>query len=165
MYRSVAVLARHQKGARKNTPTEEAAFLKLLQADLSHFGRTDAKFVELGDAAIFVWSTLYNQAASPEFRKEVARSRLEANASALKSFEASHPKLFERVFSLDSHVIAPEIVPCKGDAELNRIFDYYLFQQSIESKVNRGRFGRFIVYDASVACRPVMGIIGLSESK
>lgn len=163
MYGSVAVAARHKKGAKKDAPTEEAIFLNLLQADLSHFGRTDAKFFELGDAAIFLWSTLYNQAASAEFRKEVARARLAANAPALTSFEASHADLFNSVFDVDTHAIAPEIVACKDDAELNQIFDYYLFQQSIESSVNRGRFGRFIVYDASVACRPVMGIIGLSS--
>ena len=163
MYGSVAVPARHQKGAKKNSPTEEATFLKLLQADLSRFGRTDAKFLELGDAAIFVWSRLYNEAACPGFRKEVARARLADHAESLKSFEASHPMFFEPVFSLDTHAIAPEILPCQGNTELNRIFDYYLLQQSIESNVNRGRFGRFVIYDASVACRPVMGIIGLSS--
>ena len=163
MFRSVAVLARHKKGAKKDAPTEEATFLKLLHADVSRFGRTDATFAETGDFAVFVWSTLYNQAASPEFRKEVARARLAANAPELRSFEASHPELFKRAFNLDTHAIVPEIVPCKVDAELNQIFNYYLFQQSIESRVNRGRYGRFIVYDASVACRPVMGIIGLSS--
>jgi hypothetical protein len=163
MYQSVATLARYQRGAKRHAQTGEATFLKLLHADLSRFGRADARLVDVGEAVIFVWSTLYNQAASPEFRKEVARARLATNAPALKSFEASHPELFEPVFDLDTHAIAPEVVPCKDDVELNLLFDYYMFQQSIESNVNRGRFGRFILYDASVACHPVMGIIGLSS--
>jgi hypothetical protein len=163
MYQSVAVPATYKRGGRKGTPTVQAEFLKLLHKDLIRFGRTDAQFVESGDAAIFLWSTLYNQPASPQFRQEVARVRLAANAEALKSFETAHPQLFRPVFDLDTHAIVPEIVACDDDAELNRIFDYYLFQQSIESSVNRGRFGRFLIYDRAVACRPVMGIIGLSS--
>src|SRR5260370_24405882 len=164
MYRSVAVPAQYKRGSKKDKPTEEAKFLKLLQSDLAHFGRTDAQYVQLADTAIFVWSTLYNQAASLDFRKGIAKARLVANASVLQSFEAAHPELFSPVFDLDTHAIAPEIVPCKNDLALNRIFDYYLFRQSIESSVNRARFGRFLVYDGAVACRPVMGIIGLSSA-
>jgi hypothetical protein len=163
MYRSVAVEARHKSGPKKGTPTEDAGFLRVLHADLSRFGRTDVAFAELDDIAVFAWSTLYNQAASAEFRKEVARTRLAANVQKLKAFEALHPGLFEPVFNLDTHKITPEIVPCLDDVELNRIFDYYLFQQSIASSVNRGRYGRFLVYDASVATRPLVGIIGLSS--
>lgn len=163
MYRSVAVEARHKKGAKRNAPTEESLFLKALSADLSRFGRADTVFAEVGNLAIFAWSTLYNQAASPEFRKEVAKCRLAANASTLKEFEASHAQLFRRTFTVDTHKINPEILPCGDDAELNAIFEYYLFQQSIESSVNRGRYGRFIVYDTSVAAKPIIGIIGLSS--
>lgn len=158
---SIEITQRRKKNKVIKKP--EFAFLKRLHNDLQAMGRDDVCLVQVGGILTFIWSTKYNRPASKALRAAVARARLIKNLEALIDFEKRNESLFSSQFTVDTNLICPVIEECDGSHEKIDLFNYYAFKQSIPSKVARGRFGRFLVYDESLEARPLMGIIGLSS--
>ncbi|WP_211241997.1 Druantia anti-phage system protein DruA [Roseivivax halodurans] len=159
-HKSIVVSSTLEKDGRT---TPEYNFLRSFHRDLRAFGRYDISLVIVGKQAFFSWSVLYNRTASKALRAAVSKSRLEQNRQFLDNFEQDFPGIFSTEFDIDTDRFEPEIVECSDDPDQLALFRYFAHQQSMASKVARGRFARFCIFDASVKARPLAGIIGLSS--
>lgn len=161
--KSVAILTHRKTKTRDDVEEPEFVFLRSLHRDLQSFGRDDVSLIVAGTQAVFSWSALYNKPASRALRLAVGRSRLQQDKDRLRSYEDAHTENFSTPFDVDTDKIEPAIVDCGDDPDRIGIFEYHAHHQSMTSKVARGRFARFLVYDNGAATRPLMGIIGLSS--
>lgn len=161
--KSIAVETDQKFKSGEITETPELTFLRFLHRDLVSFGRDDVSLIVAGDQAVFSWSQLYNRTASGNLRNAVAISRLERNADRLRAYESQRIGEFNQTFDIDTSKIDPVVVDCGNDPDRLATFEYHSYHQSMSSKVARGRFGRFLIYDRAAAGKPLMGIIGLSS--
>ena len=159
-HKSIVVSATLKKDG---STTPEFSFLRSFHRDLRAFGRDDISLVIVGNQAFFSWSALCNRTASIALRTAVSKSRLEQNRQFLEKFEQDFSGVFRTEFDIDTDRFEPEIVECSDDPDQLALFRYFAHHQSMASKVARGRFARFCIYDSSVEARPLAGIIGLSS--
>lgn len=158
---SLEITEKLKKGGRREAP--EFRFLGILHRDLQSFGRADVSLLRAGDVLSFLWSSKYNASASAQLRSGIARARLIEEKATLLAYEEENLDRFNMRFTIDTNAIQPVFVEC-GDIEARvSLFKYYIRTQSIPSKVARGRYARFLVFDGGVAEHPLMAVIGLSS--
>jgi hypothetical protein len=142
--------------------TAAATFLKALQEELYHFGRSDVALINTAEASIFYWKARCTTAASRTAREKAWTARLNSQRERLVALERRlDPDLFS-AFTLDNRSIVPRIHPCSKEDD-SELFDYFSFSQSIGARVASARFGRFLVYDSAVVPPRLMGLIGLTS--